>query len=80
MSLFHSRRQAAKLLGIRRASVSAAVEDGRIRTVDVDGRERIPQSEIDRIMVDGLPKAGERKPRRKPATKDEADSIRNIPV
>lgn len=80
MSLFHSRRQAAKLLGIRRASVSAAVEDGRIRTVDVDGRERIPQSEIDRIMVEGLPKAGERKQRRKPVTKDEAESIRNIPV
>jgi excisionase family DNA binding protein len=52
---------AAKVLGVRHGDVLAWVAEGRIRTVDMDGRERVPRTELDRLQRDGLPEKPVRK-------------------
>ena len=45
----------AKALGVRRGDLLAWVAEGRVRTVEVDGKERIPRSEVERIQKEGVP-------------------------
>lgn len=53
-------REAVRLLGVDRPVLYAWIDDGRIRVVEVNGRRRIPRSEIDRIARDGLGTAAAR--------------------
>ncbi|OJT16422.1 hypothetical protein BO221_50445 [Archangium sp. Cb G35] len=51
-----SKKEAARRLGVDRATTLAQfIASGRIKTVDVNGHQRIPVSEIERILSDGLP-------------------------
>jgi hypothetical protein len=52
---------AARALGRRHGDVLAWVAEGRLRTVDVDGAERVPRSEIERLQREGLPEKQTRK-------------------
>ncbi|HEX8820369.1 MAG TPA: helix-turn-helix domain-containing protein [Archangium sp.] len=54
-----SKKEAARRLGVDRATTLAQfITSGRIKTVDVNGRQRIPVSEIERILSEGLPATG----------------------
>ena len=78
--LLFTRRQVAIRLGVRRADVSTWVKDGRLRTVEIDGRERIPFSEIERVLRDGIPRKDEpvKRNRASEATKSPGTGIRRI--
>jgi excisionase family DNA binding protein len=52
---------AAKVLGVRHSDVLAWVAEGRLRTMDMDGKERVPRTEIDRLQNGGLPEKPVRK-------------------
>jgi excisionase family DNA binding protein len=53
-----SKRAAAKFLGVDRGTtLEQLIRDGRLRTVDVGGRPRIPRTELDRVLADGVPRA-----------------------
>ncbi|OJH33617.1 helix-turn-helix domain-containing protein [Cystobacter ferrugineus] len=51
-----SKKEAARRLGMDRATTLAQfIASGRIKTVDVNGHQRIPVSEIERILSEGVP-------------------------
>ncbi len=51
-----SKKEAARRLGVDRATTLAQIIlTGRIKTVDVNGHQRIPVSEIERILSEGVP-------------------------
>ena len=51
-----SKKEAARRLGVDRATTLAQfIASGRIKTVDVNGHQRIPVSEIERILSEGVP-------------------------
>jgi hypothetical protein len=51
-----SKKEAARRLGVDRATTLAQfTASGRIKTVDVNGHQRIPVSEIERILSEGAP-------------------------
>ncbi|OJH37483.1 hypothetical protein BON30_29865 [Cystobacter ferrugineus] len=53
-----SKKEAARRLGVDRATTLAQfIASGRIKTVDVNGHQRIPVSEIERILSEGIPAA-----------------------
>jgi excisionase family DNA binding protein len=53
-----SKRAAAKLLGVDRGTtLEQMIADGRLRTVDVGGRPRVPRAELERVLAAGLPRA-----------------------
>jgi excisionase family DNA binding protein len=50
-----SKRAVAKLLGVDRATtLETLIRAGRIRTVEVGGRPRIPRAELERVLVAGV--------------------------
>ncbi len=54
-----SKKEAARRLGVDRATTLAQfIVSGRIKTVDVNGHQRIPVSEIERILSEGVPATG----------------------
>jgi hypothetical protein len=54
-----SKKEAARRLGVDRATTLAQfIASGRIKTVDVNGHQRIPVSEIERILSEGVPATG----------------------
>ncbi|WP_242394820.1 helix-turn-helix domain-containing protein [Anaeromyxobacter oryzisoli] len=64
-----SKRAAARMLGVDRGTtLEELVRDGRLRTVDVGGRPRIPRSELERVLAAGVPQA-EAKTRRASRTR-----------
>ena len=49
-----SKRAAARLLGVSRGrTLDVLIKEGRVRTVQVNGRLRIPMAEITRIQDEG---------------------------
>ena len=51
-----SKKEAARRLGVDRATTLAQfIASGRIKTVDVNGHQRIPVFEIERILSQGVP-------------------------
>lgn len=51
-------RHAAERLGVSAGrTLAPAIADGRVRTVSVEGRPRVPVAEVERIERDGLPEA-----------------------
>jgi hypothetical protein len=58
---FYSLREVGRIFGVDPAvKVKSWVQDGRLRTVEIDGRVCVPRAEIDRIGREGIPKAGAR--------------------
>ncbi|EPX60234.1 hypothetical protein D187_002320 [Cystobacter fuscus DSM 2262] len=58
-----SKKEAARRLGVDRATTLAQfIALGRIKTVDVNGHQRIPVSEIERILSEGLPATESQRP------------------
>ncbi len=68
-----SRRAAARLLGVDRGStLETLIREGKLRLV----AGRIPLSEIERLLADGLPaRARQRRPAQSP---DQAEAIRAL--
>ncbi|MFY0526121.1 hypothetical protein ACN28I_24235 [Archangium gephyra] len=59
-----SKKEAARRLGVDRATTLAQfIASDRIKTVDVNGHQRIPVSEIERILSEGLPATEEPRPK-----------------
>jgi excisionase family DNA binding protein len=58
-----SLREAAKLLGVGRDSTLARwIQRGWLRAVVVEGKQRIPAAEIDRVCIEGVPAQGRAPP------------------
>lgn len=72
-----SKREAARLLGIDRGTtLERLIRDGHLRLV----MGRVPDTEIERLLADGIPEPKARGRRQaKPAT-DEAAAIRDLKV
>jgi hypothetical protein len=50
-----SARAAARLLGVSRGkTIAVLIDTGKVRTVVVNGRKRIPLSEIERLSREGF--------------------------
>jgi hypothetical protein len=50
-----SARAAAQMLGVSRGrTIAFLIDTGQVRTVEVNGRKRIPMSEIDRLASVGF--------------------------
>lgn len=78
-----SKRQAAKMLGIGRCgTLEDLIREGKLRTVSLAGRIRIPLAEVHRLAQDGtepVPRTKSApKPPRKPTSR--AGGIRAIPI
>jgi hypothetical protein len=59
-----SKKEAARRLGVDRATTLAQfTTSGRIKTVEINGHQRIPASEIERILSEGLPATESQRPR-----------------
>jgi predicted site-specific integrase-resolvase len=57
------------VFGVDKQTVARWIREGRLREVDLDGRMRVPMSEVERIEREGLPPAAAR-PRRQRQRKD----------
>lgn len=65
-----SKKEAARRLGVDRATTLAQfIASGRIKTVDVNGHQRIPVSEIERILSEGVPATESQRPKARRAPK-----------
>jgi len=53
MERYYSTREVCEILGIANRTIRRWIKDGRIRAVNVNGRWRIPESEVKRVL--GLP-------------------------
>lgn len=77
-----SKRRAAEYLGVDRGTTLARlIAAGKIRTVLVDGRVRIPRAELERVAYEGTDTAPPVRARRSPApavTTDQAEAIRQL--
>lgn len=82
-----SKKEAARRLGVDRATtLSQFITSGRIKTVEINGHQRIPVSEIERILSEGIPATKPHRPkvRRTPTaatsrhSESPADAIRKL--
>lgn len=72
-----SKRAAARLLGVDRGTtLEALIRDGRLRLV----LGKIPDTEIERLLVEGLPEMKPPARRRERPPRDEVEAIRNLKV
>lgn len=72
-----SKRAAARLLGVDRGTtLEALVRDGHLRLV----MGKIPDTEIERLLVEGLPEGTAPTRRRERLQRDEAAAIRSLKV
>lgn len=72
-----SKRAAARLLGIDRGTtLEGFIRDGHLRLV----MGKIPDTEIERLLAEGLPELKARARRRERPDRDEAQAIRNVKV
>jgi excisionase family DNA binding protein len=84
LRLMVSHREAARLLGIDRGTtLKALIEAGQIRTVQANGRVRIPLEEVERIADQGYDLSRSKPKRRKTRSKkavalDVVDAINKI--
>ncbi len=70
-----SKRAAAKLLGVDRATtLETLIRAGRIRTVDVGGGPRIPRAELERVLATGVEVPHEKRRRAPRVRRSEASS------
>lgn len=82
--LLLSKRRAAAMLGIGRCStLETLIAEGKIRTVSVDGRVRIPLAEVERVAAEGTdapppPRETRVQAARERAAKSEADALREM--
>jgi len=74
---FLSFRETARVFGVRLSTVSDWVKHGQLRTVMVNGKRLIPDTEIDRAKLEGIseqrpnPRRGGGRPRKQELTLDE---------
>lgn len=71
-----TKRAAVRALGIDRAKFYELIREGRIAVVEINGRERIARSEIERIMLQGVPSADARSTRYRATRKSPRRSSR----
>jgi excisionase family DNA binding protein len=66
-----SKKAAARLLGVDRATtLEAWIATGRIKAVDLAGRVRIPRTEVERVINEGLPEStGPQRPKTRRSSK-----------
>ncbi|MDY7225778.1 helix-turn-helix domain-containing protein [Hyalangium rubrum] len=65
-----SKKAAAHLLGVDRATtLEKFIATGQIKTVEIDGRVRIPREEVERVINEGLPTAGPQRSKTRRASK-----------
>ena len=50
MERYYSTREVCEILGIANRTIRRWIKEGRIRAVNINGRWRIPESEIKRIL------------------------------
>ncbi len=79
-----SLRAAAKLLGVARDStLKELIVSGWLKTVDVNGRKKIPAAEVERLAHEGweLPQRSRRRPKiAKRGSGNPAEEIRSIKI
>lgn len=54
-----SKKEAARRLGVdRTTTLEKFIASGRLKTVEINGRVRIPRTEVERILSEGVPTTG----------------------
>lgn len=79
-----SQREAARRLGVdRNTTLVALIRTGQLRTVEVNGKRKVPASEVERLAQEGfdstMPEPRRRAPRPRPAgSRSPGDVIRAL--
>ena len=79
-----SQREAARRLGIdRNTTLVALIQTGQLRTVEANGKRKVPATEVERLAQEGfdstMPKPRRRAPRPRPAgSRSPGDGIRAL--